>query len=252
MPTPNERDIATAKDIDEGTFGHEPNWIALRLSVYRESIIASEREAAAKGYTIRPELEKLGISDPDDPDVCLYDDKGEWVATVRDYETANLIRSLILSGQSASPKEELHSPGEVVIYASGDPCPRCGTPLGRVGLNSDNWHIVCPHCPADFGDANGPDGKAHNDGMSPEVITYYEQAEKDEYPEPVTPLQEARDRGDRLGELLYQAQSVIEFYATPPPLTASGKPQRACDMQAYEVLHRLVEARAALAAEGKL
>jgi hypothetical protein len=71
-----------------------------------QEVIASEREAAAKGYTIRPELEKLGISDPDDPDVCLYDDKGEWVATVRDYETANLIRSLILSGQSASPKEE--------------------------------------------------------------------------------------------------------------------------------------------------
>ena len=40
MATPNERDMTTAKEIDEGLSGHEPNWLALRLAVYRADIQA--------------------------------------------------------------------------------------------------------------------------------------------------------------------------------------------------------------------
>jgi hypothetical protein len=230
MPTPNEQD----EEVYALLLSNKGR--CADLATYREEIIASEREAAADRLeALRPTALRLGGYD------VIAIDSG---------------KTAVLSGQSASPKEELHSPGEVVIYASGDPCPRCGTPLGRVGLNSDNWHIVCPHCPADFGDANGPDGKAHNDGMSPEVITYYEQAEKDEYPEPVTPLQEARDRGNEdhwLEELLARSTSVIGGLKIKALMLEQQYEElrKRVDPYPANLIAQHYEARAALAAEGK-
>jgi hypothetical protein len=131
------------------------------------------------------------------------------------------------------------------------PCPFCGGKADlMICINTAIGTRYFPHCTK----CKCAIGKIMNDDEDDFTGSFGDKTKAVEAwneREPATPLQEARDRGDRLGELLYQAQSVIEFYATPPPLTASGKPQRACDMQAYEVLHRLVEARAALAAEGK-
>ena len=42
----------------------------------------------------------------------------------------------------------------------------------------------------------------------------------------------------------WTATILREVFPDPSPGAPSGKPQRACDMQAYEVLHRLVEAEA--------
>jgi hypothetical protein len=199
MPTPNEQD----EEVYALLLSNKGR--CADLAAYRESIIASEREAAADRW-----------------ELLIY-----WAFPWGKYTLAELRaraseeqlkeiaegRTAILSGQSASPKDEPDWQTIDRLYA----------------VFMAGWQDMFAPNPKDCYGAGFADGK-----------------------DAATPLQEARDRGDRLGELLYQAQSVIEFYATPPPLTASGKPQRACDMQAYEVLHRLVEARAALAAEGKL
>jgi uncharacterized Zn finger protein (UPF0148 family) len=188
-----------------------------------ENCIASEREAAAdRGDDwLDEQVKSSGMED------------NPAFERLRLKQHASL-RAKIVDGQSASPKAKLHTPGEVVTYASGDPCPRCGTPLGRVALNAGNWHIVCPHCPADFGDANGPDGKAHNDGMSLEIVAYYEKVAKEEYPEPAVPLQEARDREERLALELKWISEYANTYS---------------DNEGVEVCGN--RARAALAAEGK-
>jgi hypothetical protein len=60
---------------------------------------------------------------------------------------------------------------------------------------------------------------------------------------------EAERKGEEMRAALTDAVKVIKFYAVPPPSSASGHPQRPCDMQAYELLRRI--AALATPAEGK-
>jgi hypothetical protein len=59
---------------------------------------------------------------------------------------------------------------------------------------------------------------------------------------------EAERKGEEMRAALTDAVKVIKFYAVPPPSSASGHPQRPCDMQAYELLRRI--AALATPAEG--
>ena len=63
---------------------------------------ARPTQAMDRDYLIRPELSDLGISDPDDPDVCIYDKSDEWVATVKDYATAQAIIGKLADETEAS------------------------------------------------------------------------------------------------------------------------------------------------------
>lgn len=77
-----------------------------------------EPRAEANGYSIRPELESLGISDPDDPDVCIYDKKGEWVATVKDYATAQAIVSNLNPAPTAEKRLREAGPQRIYVASS--------------------------------------------------------------------------------------------------------------------------------------
>jgi hypothetical protein len=235
MPTPNEREIYLGSwcRTKAGSAA-----LADLIAQYRESIIASEREAAADRW-----------------ELLIY-----WAFPWGKYTLAELRvraseeqlkeiaegRAVILSGQSASPKESSESIKTCETCASLDagcpgadkPCAdywdinsafpsptKPATPLQEARDDSDDWmqkakeYMENGGCPVCF--ATDEDGHTAD--------CEWGQAEK--------ALQEARDRGERLEALVSERVALYE-----------GTTEEELEMVG---LGWVVRARAALAAEGK-